>query len=144
MGGRKDDEGKAPLSIIPYEALVEAAKVFGFGAEKYTRDNWRGGFEWTRLIDAALRHINEFNNGEDTDKESGHSHIGHALCCLMMLMSHIKRGYGKDDRFTDCVSDDASDSSNGTDYSGEIEFEVPNLVPESGLDPRCICKGRKQ
>jgi len=104
MSGIKNDKGKAPLSMIPYEALIEAARVFDFGKDKYGRDNWRGGFEWTRLIDAALRHISEFNNGEDCDKESGYSHIGHALCCLMMLMSHIKRGYGKDNRFRDMIA----------------------------------------
>jgi len=37
----KFDEGKAPLALIPPEALLEIAEVFGFGAEKYGVNNWR-------------------------------------------------------------------------------------------------------
>ena len=37
----KFDENKAPLGLIPPEALVQLADVFGFGAEKYGINNWR-------------------------------------------------------------------------------------------------------
>jgi len=99
MAGTKFDKGKPPISMIPREALEQEALVLAFGANKYARDNWRGGFEWSRLIDAALRHIIAFNDGEDTDSETGLSHIAHARCCLGFLITHIEQGLGKDDRY---------------------------------------------
>lgn len=82
----KADKNKPKLSLIPPLALEETAKVFTYGAKKYADNNWLlDGFLWTRLIDAALRHINAFNRGEDLDLESKLSHVAHAICCLMML-----------------------------------------------------------
>lgn len=99
MSGTKHDGGKAPLSLIPYEALVAEAEVLAFGARKYAAHNWRGGFEWTRLIDAALRHLLAFNSGEDKDPESGLSHLAHARCCLGFLLAHERSGLGVDNRY---------------------------------------------
>lgn len=97
--GTKYDTGKAPLDLLPYSTLVEVAHVFGFGADKYSRWNWRGGLGYSRLLAAAMRHIGEFNNGEDLDPESGRCHISHALACLMMLQAQIIEGFGDDDRY---------------------------------------------
>ncbi len=95
----KHDAGKPPLSIIPMSALELEARVFDFGAKKYSRNNFRKGFCHTRLIDAALRHIYAFNEGQDNDVESSLSHLGHARCCLAMLIEGIANGNGTDDRY---------------------------------------------
>lgn len=84
--GVKHDQGKPQLSLIPRSALIAEAHVMGFGAEKYGRDNWKHGLHYTRLIDAALRHILAYNDGEDNDPETGLSHLAHARCCLGMLI----------------------------------------------------------
>lgn len=95
----KMDENKPPLDLIPWEAMDGVARVLDFGRVKYEAHNWRKGFKWTRLAAAALRHIFSWLSGEDKDKESGLSHIDHALCCLMFLSAHIKNAnMGKDDR----------------------------------------------
>lgn len=99
MSGTKHDAGKAPIGLIPYESLIGTAEVLAFGAKKYAAHNWRGGFEWQRLIDAALRHLLAFNAGQDTDPESGLSHADHAACCIAFLQAHIKSGLGTDNRF---------------------------------------------
>jgi len=96
---KKFDNGKAMLSLNPIEALEGSAKVLKMGMEKYDRDNWRLGLPYTRVIDAALRHIHAFNNGEDLDEESGLLHIDHAMVNLMMLSSYYKTGTGEDDRY---------------------------------------------
>jgi len=98
-GGTKHDSGKAPLSLIPRVALEAEAQVMGFGAKKYGRHNYKQGFEYSRLLDAALRHIHAFNDGEDNDPESGISHLAHARCCLSMLLECINIGTATDDRF---------------------------------------------
>ena len=97
--GTKYDSGKPQLSIIPPAAMEAIAKVFMFGAKKYTRDNFRGGFARTRLLDATLRHIYADLDGEDLDPESGLPHLWHAACSLCMLITNISEGRSEDDRY---------------------------------------------
>lgn len=87
--GKKFDSGKPAMSLIPYKPLAEVAKVLMFGAEKYGRDNWKGGFKYTRLVDAVLRHVNQWKEGEDLDDESGISHLAHAVCGLLFLLFFV-------------------------------------------------------
>ena len=84
----KFDLDKPSIGLIPTSALFEEANVLDFGAKKYGPHNWRKGMEWQRLIDAALRHITQFNDGEDLDAESGHHHLAHARCCLGFLIEY--------------------------------------------------------
>jgi hypothetical protein len=95
----KFDAGKPPLGMISRMALEEEAKVMEFGRQKYGRDNWREGMDFSRLVDAALRHVYAFADGEDHDKETGLSHLAHARCCLAFLLEYEGRKIGKDDRF---------------------------------------------
>jgi hypothetical protein len=97
---KKFDSSKPPLGMIPTSALIEDALVLRFGAEKYGRDNWRKGMDWSRLIDAALRHITAFNDGENRDPESGCHHLAHARCCLAFLLEYSATHPEKDDRAT--------------------------------------------
>lgn len=96
--GQKFDQGKPALSLIDRGAMEELAAVLTFGAKKYTAHNWRKGIEYSRLSDAALRHIFAFIDGEDLDVESGLPHLGHAMCCLMFLTWMSKNRIDLDDR----------------------------------------------
>lgn len=97
--GRKNDKGKPDLSLVPLVALVEEARGFMLGEQKYGRYNYLRGMESSRLVAAALRHILAWECGEDTDPESGASHLGHARCCLAMLLHTQQLGTLKDTRF---------------------------------------------
>jgi len=97
--GIKHDQGKAPIGLLPAQALEEVAQVLAYGAEKYGTHNWRGGMAHSRLYDAALRHLLAFIDGQDLDDESGKEHLAHAICGLLMLLESRKKGYGKDDRY---------------------------------------------
>lgn len=101
MAGKKFDNGKPDLSLIPLSALTEEAKGFMLGADKYGRYNYTEGLEASRLIAAALRHVHAWNQGEDLDPESGASHLGHARCCLAMILECSRVGTLKDDRYKD-------------------------------------------
>ena len=94
----KDDKGKPALSLLPRSAVEEIAAVLEMGAQKYGRDNWKEGMHWTRLIDAALRHIYAFADKEDIDPESGITHLAHAATNLMFLLEYYKKQKGEDDR----------------------------------------------
>lgn len=97
--GRKDDAGKPPMSLLDRTALSQIAKVLAFGAKKYGMHNWRGGLEIHRLLDAALRHIYAFADGENNDSESGLSHLAHAQCMLMMAQWMHRNRPDVDDRY---------------------------------------------
>lgn len=99
MEAKKNDQTKAQLSLIPLSALEAEAAAFTYGAEKYGRYNYTAGFTYSRLIDAALRHILAFNKGEDLDPESGLSHLGHARASLSMLIECMNLGTATDNRF---------------------------------------------
>lgn len=94
----KHDQEKNPLELLPFEALEEVGKVLQFGAKKYDAHNWRKGFIWSRLIGAAIRHVFSFARGEDKDPETGYSHLAHAACCILFLLSFQITNNGTDDR----------------------------------------------
>lgn len=96
--GLKYDSGKPPLSLISRRANEEEAKVLAFGANKYARWNWANGIAWSRILDAALRHIGAFADGENFDAETGLSHLAHARCCLGFLLDYEKEHPELDDR----------------------------------------------
>lgn len=98
-GGTKHDTGKPQLSLIPVTALESEAKVFAYGKAKYGLNNYKKGFTYSRLIDAALRHIHAFNSGESDDPETHESHLAHARCCLAILIDTIALGTATDDRY---------------------------------------------
>ena len=49
MEGIKHDQGKPRMDLLPMDALLEIAKVFGFGACKYGDRNWEKGLDVQRL-----------------------------------------------------------------------------------------------
>jgi hypothetical protein len=99
----KHDQDKLPLHLLSTEAMNQTAAVLAFGAQKYAEHNWRKGFAWSRPLSAAMRHITAFNAGEDTDPESGLSHLAHAACCIMFLLEFEKTHPHLDDRYKPTV-----------------------------------------
>ena len=85
--GLKFDDGKPLMGLIPPIAELEMARVLTFGASKYGRENWRhvdGASD--RYLDAMMRHINSYRQGEQNDPESGISHLAHVMCCAAFLI----------------------------------------------------------
>lgn len=88
MKGRKDDEGKMPWGLVPWDALQGVVKVLKFGAEKYGPDNWRHvNGALMRYWDACIRHMVAWKQGEKFDPESGLPHLAHAGCCVLFMLA---------------------------------------------------------
>lgn len=102
-GGRKADESKPPMSLLPFDALEAVARVLGYGAQKYDPHNWRAGLAWSRLESAILRHYTAFQRGEDIDPETGELHLAHLCATALFLLSHQINDLGNDDRYTPCI-----------------------------------------
>jgi len=96
----KHDAEKVRMDLLDPAAIEKLAQVLTFGAKKYEAQNWRRGISKSRLLGAALRHLFSYMRGEDTDPESGLSHVAHAMCCCMFLLGLEKRT-DLDDRWKD-------------------------------------------
>jgi hypothetical protein len=99
--GERRNEGKLRWNLISWAALVPLVQVLTFGADKYDDHNWKKGLSYTETIESLQRHLISFIEGEDNDKESKLSHVGHILCNAMFLsyMSIFRKDL--DDRFKD-------------------------------------------
>lgn len=90
---------KPPLAMIPPEAARQAAIVHGLGAKKYKAWNWRETKVLaSTYINAALRHIAEYQDRQDVEPESGQSPLAHAIASLNILLDAKKAGTLIDDR----------------------------------------------
>lgn len=81
----KFDDDKPRFDLIDASVMLDVARVLMFGANKYGADNWRQGVRVSRLLAAALRHLNAFQQGEFLDQESCLPHTAHAICNLIFL-----------------------------------------------------------
>lgn len=97
--GIKYDQEKPPMDLIPYESLEEIAKVLAEGEKKYGTANWARGIEMRRLISAALRHIGQFNSGEDFDSETDTLHLANAATNLLFAIWMYKNRPDLDNRW---------------------------------------------
>lgn len=90
---------KPPLGLIPPEAMRQSAIVHGLGAKKYGPWNWRETKVLaSTYINAALRHIAEYQDRLDAEPESGQSPLAHAIASLNILLDAKKAGTLIDDR----------------------------------------------
>lgn len=94
----KNDKDKQELSLIPYSLNKYASAALKYGTINYGKNNWKRGFEWHRIWDAIMRHMNQFWEGEDDDEESKLPHLAHAAASLAMLIEHFDKDLGRDDR----------------------------------------------
>lgn len=96
-------DAKSPLHLLPPEFLHATAKVLALGGRKYGPWNWRNTsakLECQTYVSAILRHVMAYQDGEDTDQESGESHIAHIAASCAILIDAAKYGTLHDNRPT--------------------------------------------
>jgi len=124
---RRPVAAKTRLDLLPVGALRQIAEVLGYGAAKYSANNWARGTEWSRYYAALQRHLFAWWEGEDVDPETGASHLAHAGCCLLFLLEYERHGWGADDRFRgpDAAPFTKADGRRGTGASGSPPAPLP-------------------
>ena len=96
---KKNDAGKPQFDLLPLGLFSGVNDVLKHGAKKYGVGNWKKeDFLMSRAYNALLRHLIAFWGGEDTDKETGLSHLDHAMCNLIFLKYHHQNTPAADDR----------------------------------------------
>lgn len=90
---------KAPMSTVSAAVLAEVGVAMLEGASKYGRHNYRAaGVRSSVYYDAAMRHLMAWWEGEDTDPDSGMSHITKAITSLVVLRDAMIQDMCTDDR----------------------------------------------
>lgn len=101
-GGLRDNKNKPRHSLVPTSTLDAIAEVIHKssteGGGKYPLHNWRKGLPWTDVADSASRHVRDFLDGKDTDKESGLHTLKHALTNLAFLVEYLETCPDMDNR----------------------------------------------
>lgn len=120
QGAVKYDADKVRMDLIPPEAMFALSEILTFGSNKYAARNWEKGMPWGRVFAALMRHMWCWWGGaapttrsflfDDFDAETGRSHLWHALCCIVFLVTFEERKIGHDDRYSG-VSDEVSSTS---------------------------------
>lgn len=77
---------KLPVDLVPPLFIRMVAMVLLFGARKYAKNNWLQGMSWSEIAAGTIRHIYDFLEGKEFDKESKLPHLAHAACGLMFLI----------------------------------------------------------
>jgi hypothetical protein len=88
---QKFDSGKPMMGLIPPKAEIEVAKCLTKGAIKYGAGNYKKCEDYSRYIDAALRHINEYRQGNKIDDGEGGTNTHHLANCIASLMFVMER-----------------------------------------------------
>jgi len=83
--GSRFNINKPKYSILSLKELEPGVRVLEFGAEKYSRDNWKKGLKFSEILDSMMRHISALQSGEWFDQESKLPHIGHIQCNALFL-----------------------------------------------------------
>lgn len=90
---------KAPISTISAPVILEVGLAMLEGARKYGRHNYRpAGVRGSVYYDAVFRHLASWWEGEDTDPDSGLSHITKAIAGLVVLRDSMIQENWVDDR----------------------------------------------
>ena len=89
--GKKNDEGKAMMGLIPLSLLQGVARVYEYGLKKYGLNNWTrfesNEEERRRFTSALLRHLSEYQTDSNAiDEESGLPHADHIAWNAIMLI----------------------------------------------------------
>lgn len=90
---------KLPLHLWPSTATAMGCVAMANGAMKYGRGNFRAiGVRASIYVDAAMRHLTAWFEGEECDPDDGVPHLAAALACIAIIVDAGAAGLLTDDR----------------------------------------------
>jgi hypothetical protein len=84
---REPSTEKGRFDLISPFALKRIALHYEHGAKKYSDRNWEKGIPFSRYLDSALRHINQYTMGMENE-----DHLAAACWNLIAIMHHQELG----------------------------------------------------
>ena len=106
--GKKNDkkDDKTRWELMPLNCLEDIARVFTEGAKKYGDNTWQNlenGYQ--RYKAALLRHLCEFEKGNEIDSETGCHHLAHMCWNSLAMLYYAKHGRKTRPNTTESTSD---------------------------------------
>lgn len=92
------NKDKAPMHLVPTDAIRGMAAVLKIGMEKYAERNWEKGAYYSVPYASLMRHLMSFWEGENLDSESGRPHLEHVLTNAAFLLRYYNEFPEYDDR----------------------------------------------
>lgn len=90
---------KPPLSYFPLVAILAGLEALYDGRLKYGPYNWRDEpVEAMTYVDAALRHLELYANGEDVTRDTAVKNLGAVIACCAILLDAEAEGSLIDNR----------------------------------------------
>lgn len=90
---------KPSITSIPPTALFHCAMAMMDGERKYGLHNWKEKDVPARIyIDAAMRHLMAWADGEEYAEDSQVHHIAHVMACCCIILDAMEQGVLIDDR----------------------------------------------
>ena len=90
---------KPRISLVPPVGIVYEALAMANGAEKYGPYNFRDKKVQAMIyIEACMRHLMAWQDGEELAEDSGLPHLAHAKACLGILIDAKESGFLIDNR----------------------------------------------
>ena len=87
-GARRDTrEGKGRYDLVTPFGLRRLAVVMEKGAKKYGESNWTLGMPYSRFLDSAMRHLQQFLIGDESE-----DHLAHAAFNAFAIMHFQELG----------------------------------------------------
>ena len=123
--GEHKDDGKVRYDLLPAKPLHEVAKVFTWGASKYSDNNYLKGIKFSRLFGSCMRHCWAWKRGENLDPESNLPHLAHAISNLMMMLALIMNGRDDCDDRQSIEATEATKKPSVEDYRYTGELNPP-------------------
>jgi hypothetical protein len=84
---REPTSGKGRFDLVSPFAIKRIALHYENGAKKYSDRNWEKGIPFSRYLDSALRHINQYTMGMENE-----DHLAAACWNLIAIMHHQELG----------------------------------------------------
>ena len=116
---------KVPLGLVPGTTMAYLAIGHLEGDLKYGRVNWReAGVRTTIYLDACLRHLEKFKDGEWEDPTTKVPHLANALACLSIIVDAHHAGKLTDDR------PKSTPTSEVVDKMGDLVIHLKDLYKD--------------
>jgi len=88
---RGDSTGRGQFSLMPFDALLELAKLFEAGALKYAARNWEKGIPLSKFLDSEFRHTERLLAGDTSEPHA----VQRAWNSLCFLATYLRIGRGQ-------------------------------------------------
>lgn len=108
QNGKKHNEDKPKLALVPRALLNGCARAMMFGIDKHGLHDWKNAEEklsTLELCSKILRHLEDYKEGMDADVESGLSQIDHIAANVAFLAELTETGKIVDDRYKGPLGD---------------------------------------